>query len=149
MVATSLIAIAAAIAMMTIAHGTGSFTLLAAAGFGMGALPLYALSVAHTNDHADPNDYVAVSSTLLLVFGVGAVAGPFLTGVLRQNVTGPALFYFTAFIHALLVCQIIWRMRTSERPADEDRVEFADASIAAQTHMPIDPQAGTAEAASQ
>jgi len=40
--------------------------------FGVFAFPLYSLSVAHTNDAINPEDFVEASSSLLLTFGVGA-----------------------------------------------------------------------------
>ncbi|MGV7222872.1 MAG: MFS transporter [Nitrospinales bacterium] len=44
--------------------------------FGIFALPLYSLSVAHANDSVDREDFVEVSSGMLLIFGVGAIIGP-------------------------------------------------------------------------
>jgi MFS family permease len=42
--------------------------------------PLYGISVAHANDAALPSQRVAVAAGLVLVFGLGSIAGPLLTG---------------------------------------------------------------------
>ena len=52
--------------------------MLLSAAWGATAFPLYAISVAHANDNAAADEYVQVSSGLLLMYGIGAVAGPFL-----------------------------------------------------------------------
>ncbi|MFO1468600.1 MAG: MFS transporter [Steroidobacteraceae bacterium] len=44
--------------------------------FGGLAESLYAVGVAHANDRADSNDFVALSSTLLFVWAAGAAIGP-------------------------------------------------------------------------
>ena len=46
--------------------------------WGFFAFPMYAVAVAHANDYAEADDYVMVSSGLLLMFGIGAIIGPFL-----------------------------------------------------------------------
>jgi len=42
--------------------------------------PLYGISVAHANDAALPSQRVAVAAGLVLVFGLGSIAGPLATG---------------------------------------------------------------------
>jgi MFS family permease len=115
--------------------------IIAGAIFGAGAFPIYPLSVAHANDYADRSEFVAVSSGLLLVFGIGAAAGPLLASVVREVALVPTLFFFTAAVHAALIVYVVWRMTQRAAPADEERIEFADAAIAAQTVTPFDPLA--------
>ena len=59
------------------AQQLGDLTLLylAAAAIGMGALPLYALCIAHANDHADGR-FLAIASAMLMTHAAGSVAGP-------------------------------------------------------------------------
>ena len=80
---------------------TGLFLLGAA--WGALAFPLYAVSVAYTNDLADPSEYVTVSSSLLLVYGIGAIVGPFVASTAISLLGGHMLFVFTAATHALLL----------------------------------------------
>ena len=43
---------------------------------------IYPLSVAHTNDHPEADDRVMVTTNLLLVYGLGAILGPVVGGIL-------------------------------------------------------------------
>jgi MFS family permease len=140
MLLAGLISFGAAVVLMLQTDASQISLLVGAAGFGMGAFPLYALSVAHANDHADPKDFVEVSSGLLLVYGLGASIGPVLAGILRQTVPGPTLFYFTAAIHLLLVLFVVWRMQRREAVNKEERIDFNDALVAAETVMTIEAQ---------
>nr|HPD82914.1 MFS transporter [Alphaproteobacteria bacterium] len=49
--------------------------------FGGLSLTIYGLCLAHTNDHLQPNQFVAASSSMILVNGVGAAVGPFTISV--------------------------------------------------------------------
>ncbi len=102
-----------------------SLTILAAAVFGAGAFPLYALAVAHANDNANPSDCVEVSSGLLLVYGLGAAAGPLIASMTRQVMAVPTLFLFTAAVHAVLIGWVIWRISRREAPSLQERVVFS------------------------
>lgn len=106
---------------------------LLGAAWGAFAFPLYAISVAHTNDHADPSAYVMVSGGLLLMYGSGAIAGPFLASALMTH-GGPAtLFAYTAGVHLLLVIYIIYRMRCRESAPPDQHADFGDALAGIQT----------------
>jgi len=48
--------------------------------FGGMLFSIYPLSVAHANDHPDTTDRVAISTNLLLTYGIGAALGPLLAG---------------------------------------------------------------------
>lgn len=105
--------------------------------WGLLAFPLYSLAMAHANDHADPSEFVEVSSGLLLVYAGGAVIGP-LAAASLMAVMGPGgLYVYTAVIHALLALFTIWRM-TQRAPAPlEEHVSFMDTLQAGQTVSPV------------
>lgn len=135
----SIIAIAAAIGITFVPADDTTMFIVAGAIFGAGAFPLYAIAVAHANDNADISDYVEVSSGLLLVYGVGAATGPLLAALSRGLLSSvPTLFLFTAAVHLALAAYVGWRISQREPPPEEDRVNFSDAAIAAQTVLPID-----------
>jgi MFS family permease len=122
-------------ALMVMFAGQLSHTQLNLLGacWGAAALPMYAISVAHANDHADPTEYVTVSSGLLLAYGIGAIVGPF-TASLLMTARGPTgLYLFTAVIHLLLAAVIVVRSVRSRAPAEEQRITFSDALATAQT----------------
>ena len=130
--------------LMTFLPGeSGERLLIFGALFGAGALPVYALTVAHTNDHAKPEEMVQVSSGLLLVFGAGAVIGPMVASLLKEALPWPTLFAYTAAVHILLVVYVLWRMTRRTRAAEDDRVTFKDSAIVATTVLPIEPEPGT------
>lgn len=106
---------------------------LLGAAWGSVAFPLYAIAVAHANDHADPEDYVMVSSGLLLMYGLGAIAGPFLASLLMSFTGGIGLFAFTAIAHAALVGFVAFRMSRRESAPDERHIPFSDALATAHT----------------
>ncbi len=78
--------------------------------FGLFAIPLYSLSIAHANDHAKPEDYVELSGGLILFFGMGAAIGPFIASTVIDLFGGPALFIYTTVMHLLFLVFVIYRM---------------------------------------
>ncbi len=52
--------------------------------FGSVIYPIYSLNVAHANDYADASEFVKVSGGLLIIYGVGSVIGPALSGPLMD-----------------------------------------------------------------
>lgn len=83
--------------------GMSSVLLLIGAGiYGCFVMPMFGLSAAHANDHAERHEFVAVSSGLLLVFGIGSVAGPLIAPIMMNAIGPSALFAYTAAVHALL-----------------------------------------------
>jgi MFS family permease len=149
MIAAALIAMVAAMVLMVLPAADKILMVVAGAVFGAGAFPLYAIAVAHANDSADASQSVEVSSGLLLIYGMGAAAGPLLASIWREILNAPSLFFFTACVHVLLIGYVIWRISQHERPEADQRVHFAEAAIVAQTVLPIEAAAVSAETAQQ
>ncbi|MDH3431421.1 MAG: MFS transporter [Gammaproteobacteria bacterium] len=103
------------------------------AAWGAVAFPLYAIAVAHANDHAEPEDYVMVSSGLLLMYGTGAIAGPFVASLLMSYFGAFGLFGFTAIVHGLLAVFIVLRTQWRASVPDEKHIPFSDALATAHT----------------
>jgi MFS family permease len=105
--------------------------------WGSAAFPLYAISIAHSNDHAAEDQYVVVSSGLLLMYGIGAVVGPMLSSV-AMHFLGPAgLFAFTGVIHLLLCVYLLQRRLRRGRARAEEQAAFSDALTASHTTSQI------------
>jgi len=102
------------------------------AAWGAVAFPVYAIAVAHSNDHARADEYVTISSGLLLMFGVGAIAGPFLASLVMQRFGAGGLFLHAALIHLLLLGYIALRF-VKRQPIAEEHGNFLDALAATQT----------------
>lgn len=115
-------------ALAGMASGGDYLTLLAAA-FVMGGMtnPLYSLLLAHTNDYLDHEDMPAASGGLIFINGLGAIAGPIITGwLMGPNVFGPSGFFL--FIAALLFALALYAVYRSTRRAAtpvEDTGAFA------------------------
>jgi len=100
---------------------------LLGAAWGAFAFPAYTIAVAHANDYAEVDDYVMVSSGLLLLFGSGAIIGPFVASAVME-LTGPSgLYLTTALVHAVLALYVLQRILRTERLPTENRTEFGDA----------------------
>jgi MFS family permease len=77
--------------------------------FGAATLPLYVLSVAHSNDRMQASDFVEASASLLLMNGVASVAGPLLAAFVMAHAGMSALFFYTAGVELLMALFTVWR----------------------------------------
>jgi MFS family permease len=118
-----------------------STTMVLASGvaYGVFAFPLYAISVAHTNDFVAPEGYVQAASGLLLVFALGAVVGPVAASALIANWGAESLFLLTAAIHATFVLYVTARMPLRKRPVEDDRIAFSESILVSTTTSTVDP----------
>ena len=82
---------------------------------------------------AEPSDYVTVSSGLLLLYGVGAIVGPFVASAMITFLGSRMLFVFAASVHALLFVFALTRLVVFDREDHQEQVEFSDALTAVQT----------------
>lgn len=93
--------------------------------FGGLAESLYAVGVAHANDRAVVADYVALSSTLLFVWALGAAIGP-TTGTYAIELISPrAFFVYVIALTLTFTLFSLWRLyrRKLDRVVEE-REEF-------------------------
>ena len=103
------------------------------AAWGAVAFPMYAVSVAHANDYANPDEYVMISASLLLMYGIGAIVGPFSAPVV-MIFAGPAgLYLFAAAMHLALLAYIIFRITRRAPAPEEEHIPFADSLASTQT----------------
>ncbi|WP_435099567.1 MFS transporter [Arhodomonas sp. AD133] len=129
-----------ALAAMTLDDHT-AYIRWAGFAFGAGALPMYALCVAHANDHAANEAFVAVSSLLLMAFAGGAVIGPVAASVLVTMVGPAGVFVFTAVVHAGLAVFVALAMRLRHPAPAPDKMAFAPVSDTSQAVLELDPRA--------
>ncbi len=116
------IAITAALASLLVQAVAGvSFAalLLACALMGGLVLSLYPIFLAYTNDWLEPNQMVAASGTLVLLFGAGAILGPSGAGYL-MSLYGPEGFAaYLALVHLGIAAFTIYRMTRRSAPEDQ------------------------------
>jgi MFS family permease len=89
------------------------------------ALTLYAVCVAHAQDRGAAGEAVALTSSLLFAWAIGATIGPLVAGLLMELLGERMLFYSTATIAALLAIFTLSRLLLRERPPAEERGGFA------------------------
>jgi MFS family permease len=93
--------------------------------FGGFAESLYAVGVAHANDRADKSDYVALSSTLLFVWALGAAIGPTTGTFAIQLISTSAFFDYVIVLTAGFTLFATWRLRSRKQDrCVEEREEF-------------------------
>jgi MFS family permease len=101
--------------------------------WGFFAFPMYAVAVAHANDYAEADDYVMVSSGLLLMFGVGAIIGPFLASAVMELTGTSGLYLMTLLVHASLAVYVLLRIFRRGSAPTEHHIAFGDALATAHT----------------
>jgi MFS family permease len=144
-VAGCLAAVAAALGLAILSPATGFAVLGIAFAFGVFALPLQALCVAHANDFVAPDDVVEASSELLMMFGLGAIAGPLVASSLMTAAGVEAVFLFTAAMHVALAAFVAYRITRRASMPPEERPDFVALPMGRTTSptvFQLDPRAG-------
>ncbi|MGH7004710.1 MAG: MFS transporter, partial [Alphaproteobacteria bacterium] len=72
---------------------------------------LYPVAVAHANDYSDSENFVKVTSGLLLLYGFGTMIGPVLGAWAMETIAPEGLFAVTALAHAAIMAHAIIRSR--------------------------------------
>lgn len=102
----------------------------------------YPLLISHANDHAPEGDFLRTSGGLLLLFGIGSIAGPLLAGM-AMNIAGPdGLFMTTAAVHVALIGYTA--LRIMARAPSEKRggfVRVPTARYSTQESLALNPRA--------
>ncbi len=70
---------------------------------------LYSLGAAHANDIAPPERRVAWVSSIMLIWGGGAMLGPLLASVLMDMVGAFTLWIYAAAVSATVAVYLMWR----------------------------------------
>lgn len=129
--------------------GTTSLILLLSLSFFYGgfSFTLYGISVAHMNDQIEVDDMLEASSGLLMLYGVGAVAGPVMGGVLMTWLGNNSLPVYLAIAFMLLALFGSYRHRVSETPPLENQRQFIPMMRTSQVAIGLShPEANSAQA---
>ncbi len=109
-------AIGAVAALVGAALGS-NYSILLGVAFLVGGMsnPLYSLLLAYTNDYLEADDMAAASGGLIFISGMGAIAGPLITGWI-MDLAGPGGFWLIiAVLMGALAAYAAYRM--TQRPA--------------------------------
>lgn len=117
-----------------------TWLLAGAAGYGFFGMTIFGLSIAHSNDHVEPDEYLETNGGLLLLFGVGSVLGPVLGPTLMAVYAPPALFYYVAGVNALLLIYGLYRMTRRPPVPEGDRDDYIVAPRTTPAIFELDPR---------
>ncbi len=121
----------------------GGFLYVSGAAMGGLVLPLYGVTLAHTNDHLDPEDFVPAGATLLLLYGAGAVLGP-IFGTITMDLLGPdGLFLHLSLASAPLMVFTLFRMTRRPSVDMEEVADFVPMATTTVMAFELDPRSET------
>ena len=107
--ALALGAAAAGLLIFLLRPESGETLLMLVGAYGALAYPLYSIAVAQANDHAAPEDFVAISGGLLLLYGIGTIVGPLAASGAMSLAGSAALFLVTAAAHVVMALWAVYR----------------------------------------
>jgi len=105
----------------------------------------YPIGVALANDRAAPEDYVSVSSNLLLVWAAGGMAGPLIATAALERGGAEAYFLYPLVLSLVLAAYLLWRLLRRPRIDPALREEFVAYPTTSpevfewSPHKPLDP----------
>ncbi|MEN8722363.1 MAG: MFS transporter [Alphaproteobacteria bacterium] len=108
--------------------------------FGLFAFPVYGLCVAHVNDRVAPGQFVGAASAMLLLYAVGAVAGPIIAAFVMEWMGASALFLYIGGVYGILVLLILVRVGVRSRVEEEDREDFVAVPRPSPAAAMLDPR---------
>ncbi|WP_428428019.1 MFS transporter [Pararhizobium sp.] len=110
MVGCGIVGVVSCLAMVAFVGSSPLVLYVIAAFVGSVMFPIYALNVAHANDLARPNEYVEVSSGMMITYGIGTISGPLMVGPVMDRFGPPSLFVLLAIYFALYAAYAAWRI---------------------------------------
>ncbi len=87
-------------------------------------LPIYSIAVAHTNDRLKPEQMTNASSTIVLLFGIGATLGPISVGYILKIYGNSSYFIYLALVNLVTAIVIIYYIFQREAVAEEHQVDY-------------------------
>jgi MFS family permease len=133
---------AVSLAIFIVKPVDGTAVMVATGIYGGLAYTLYSIASAHANDHAKDGNFVSISGGMLLLYGVGTMAGPLVASALMQWFGGAAIFLATALFQGLVVATVLWRISARAAPLTKSVFRWSpwERSMTPQT-IQLDPRA--------
>ncbi|MCP1198105.1 MFS transporter [Notoacmeibacter sp. MSK16QG-6] len=103
---------------------TALFNTIGTLMIGMALFPSYSIAVAHTNDYANPDEFVQVSGSLLITYGIGTMVGPVIGGQLFGIIGPVGLFVSLGMIFLIYGAYAYWRTTQRQAIAPDERDDF-------------------------
>lgn len=111
----------AGLLMFAVQPANVTWLLILIAVYGATANAIYPVAVAHANDFTSSEDFVKVAGGLLLLYGIGTIIGPTISGPVMSSFGPYALFGVTATAHLLIAGYAVFRSRRRAALPVEER----------------------------
>jgi MFS family permease len=108
--------------------------------FGIGALPFYAVGVAHAADRVESSQATSMMAGILILWGIGSIIGPAICGLVMTLLGAPGLFFFASAALALLAALMFTRMVHTVPVDAADKEPFNAAQATSLALSEIDPR---------
>jgi MFS family permease len=82
------------------------------------SLPMYSLTIAHTNDFLQQNEIVGASAAISILVGIGSICGPIIASFFMSIIGPDGFFIYLFIVHILLGFFGLYRMTKRTKPAD-------------------------------
>lgn len=109
--------------LMTIEVGHWHFYTVFAL-LGAFSLPMYSIAVAHTNDCLAPEEMAGASSTLVLIFGIGSILGPTISGYLLNTYGASGYLFYIGLSHTIIAVGMMLYIFRRKAVADEEQIHY-------------------------
>ena len=105
----------------------GFYPMLLMSAFAIGGMsnPLYSLLIAYTNDFLEHDDMAAAAGGMVFINGLGAVAGPLITGWIMEVVGPQGFFLFIAVLMLTMAGYAAYRMTQRAAPSVAETESYA------------------------
>ncbi|MBU3258472.1 MFS transporter [Roseovarius sp. PS-C2] len=105
----------------------GFYPMLLVSAFAIGGMsnPLYSLLIAYTNDFLEHDDMAAAAGGMVFINGLGAVAGPLITGWIMEVVGPQGFFLFIAVLMLTMAGYAAYRMTQRAAPSVAETESYA------------------------
>lgn len=124
LVGVSVLALVVDLAFIFVSPEGRLANLIMAAAFGAAIYAMYPIIIAHANDHAEEGTSIQVSGGLLMLFGLGAIAGPLVAGFGMGTFGQAGLFVTSAVAHVLIILFGLLRMTMRAPVVEADKAAF-------------------------
>lgn len=138
----ALIGCAAAIGLfLSASAGSGLGVMVSSFLFGVGSLSYYAVAVAHAADRSAPEQATSMMAGILMIWGLGSVIGPLVSGaVMNTALGGGGLFVFASVALGLLALSLFTRIVRTDAVDEEDKEPFGVSPATSYAIAEFDPR---------
>jgi MFS family permease len=109
--------------LMTIEVGHWYFYTIFAL-LGAFSLPMYSIAIAHTNDRLAPEQMAGASSTLVLIFGIGSILGPTISGYLLNIYGATGYLFYIGLSHSVIAIGMVYYIFKRVAVAEDEQIHY-------------------------